>query len=71
MIDKNSEKYKNMIACGYSEEVIDAAYEYADKNIALGGKSESYDDALAYVIALAFIGGYSHAKDKVVKKLGL
>lgn len=24
MIDKNSEKYKNLIACGYSEEMIDA-----------------------------------------------
>lgn len=70
MIDKNSEKYKNMIACGYSEEMIDAAYKYADKNVAYGG-SDGYDDALAYVIALAFIGGYNHAKDNVIKKLGL
>lgn len=36
MIDKNSEKYKNLIDCGYSEEMIDAAYKYADKNVAYG-----------------------------------
>lgn len=71
MIDKNSEKYKNLVAFGYQDETIEAAYKYADKNIALGGKSESYDDALAYIIALAFIGGYNHAKDKIIKKIGL
>lgn len=50
--------------------MIDAAYKYAYKNVAYGG-SDGYDDALAYVIALAFIGGYNHAKDNVIKKLGL
>ena len=67
MIDKNSEKYKNLIACGYSEEMIDAAYKYAYKNVAYGG-SDGYDDALAYVIALAFIGGYNHAKITLLKR---
>lgn len=70
MIDKNSEKYKNLIACGYSEETIGAAYEYADKSVAVGGKTEQ-DDALAYLIAVAFLGGYKHAKDKILSKLGL
>ena len=71
MIDKNSEKYKNLIACGFSEEMIDAAYKYAYKNVLRMRGSDGYDDALAYVIALAFIGGYNHAKDNVIKKLGL
>ena len=46
MIDKNSEKYKNLVAFGYQDETIEAAYKYADKSVAIGGK-ESYDDALA------------------------
>lgn len=70
MIDKTSEKYKNLIACGYSEETIDAAYAYADKSVAVGGKT-GYDDSLAYLIAVAFLGGYKHAKDKIIKKIGL
>lgn len=70
MIDKNSEKYKNLIACGYSEEVIDDACKYADKSVVIGGKTEQ-DDTLAYLIAVAFLGGYKHAKDKILTKLGL
>lgn len=70
MIDKNSEKYKNLVAFGYQDETIEAAYKYADKSVAIGGK-ESYDDALAYIIAVAFLDGYRHAKDNVIKKLGL